>query len=622
MTTSMTKPATGAAEAPPSDGALSHRQILTILSGLMLGMFLAALDQTIVATAIRTIGDDLNGLSVQAWVTTAFLITSTIATLLFGKLSDIYGRKPLFMIAITIFITGSALCGLAQSMYELAGFRAFQGIGAGGIMPLALAIIGDIIPPRERARYQGYFMAVFATSSVLGPVIGGFFAGQSSILGVVGWRWIFYINVPIGIFALFVVAKVLHLDHTRREQRIDWNGAVMLVVGLVPLLIIAEQGRTWGWTSTGAFACYVIGVLGVAGFIWTQNRAGDDALLPLRLFKIHNFRYGSIQATIVGLGMYGGIAAIPLYLQIVKGASPTKAGLLLLPLIAGLMVASLGAGQITSRTGRYKIFPVIGSVLMVVGLLLMTRIGADTVLWQTDIYMGIFGLGLGMNMQSIVLAMQNAVEPKDMGVATSSVTFFRQVGGSLGTAVFLAILFSKAGSEVTSQYAKAQGTSAFKAAAAAHPTELANLPKSGASLNDTSFLSGLDKTLAHPFLVGFSNAMDLVFLVGGLVLVLGIYFSVRIKEVPLRTMSGQQARSAAEAAASGEPSVATQVAASVPSPSPVVIGTNDPIATPGGPGPEGGRHEAEGQHEAPVTAGIADEHHGAPKHLDDASSHS
>src|SRR3954452_14289112 len=377
-----------------STGELSHKQIMTILSGLMLGMFLAALDQTIVATAIRTIGDDLNGLSAQAWVTTAFLITSTISTPLFGKLSDIYGRKPLFMLAISIFILGSALCGLAQSMYMLAAFRAFQGIGAGGLMPLALAIIGDIIPPRERARYQGYFMAVFATSSVLGPVIGGFFAGQESILGISGWRWIFYINVPIGILALVVVEAVLKLQHVRRDHRIDWGGAAALIVGLVPLLIVAEQGRIWGWGSASAITCYVIGVIGLAAFITVQSRMGDEALLPLRLFRNSVFSVGSAQATVVGMGMFGGIASIPLYLQIVKGASPTKAGLLILPMVAAMMVASLGSGQFTSRTGRYKILPVIGSICMVLGLLLMTRIGADTPLWEADLYMMVFGLGL------------------------------------------------------------------------------------------------------------------------------------------------------------------------------------------------------------------------------------
>jgi EmrB/QacA subfamily drug resistance transporter len=541
MSASMTKPA----PAPPATGGLSHKQILTILSGLILGMFLAALDQMIVSTAIRTIGDDLNGLSVQAWVTTAFLITSTISTPLFGKLSDMYGRKPFFMLAISIFIVGSALCGLAQSMYMLAAFRAFQGIGAGGLMPLALAIIGDIIPPRERARYQGYFMAVFATASVLGPVVGGFFAGQPHLLGFAGWRWIFYINVPIGILALVVVESVLKLDHVRHEHRIDWMGASMLVVGLVPLLVIAEQGRTWGWASAGAFACYVIGVLGLMAFVRVEARMGDEALLPLRLFRNSVFSVGSGQALIIGLGMFGGMSAIPLYLQIVKGASPTKAGLLLLPMVAAMMTASLASGQFTARTGRYKALPVVGSVLMVLGLLLMTRIGADTTLWQADIYMMVFGLGLGLNMQSIVLAMQNAVEPRDMGVATSAVTFFRQVGGSLGTAIFLSILFSSAATKISSAYDKARGTADFQAAARAHPAQVAGLGKGG-NLNDTSFLHSIDKALAHPFLVGFSNAMDLVFLVGACVLVLAFILSLMLKEVPLRNVSGQQARAAAE----------------------------------------------------------------------------
>src|ERR1700685_2240978 len=246
----------------PSDGALTHRQILTILSGLVLGMFLAALDQTIVSTAIKTIGNDLHDLTAQAWVTTAFLITSTITAPLFGKLSDISGRKRLFMLAIVIFVAGSALCGLATSMYELAAFRAFQGIGAGGIMPLALAVIGDIIPPRERARYQGYMMAVFASASVLGPVLGGLLSGTDSFLGAAGWRWIFYINVPIAAVALLVITKVLKLDYVRRERRIDWWGSLMLVVGLVPLLVVAEQGQSWGWTSLSSFICYFLAVGG------------------------------------------------------------------------------------------------------------------------------------------------------------------------------------------------------------------------------------------------------------------------------------------------------------------------------------------------------------------------
>jgi EmrB/QacA subfamily drug resistance transporter len=536
----------------PSDGALSHRQILTILSGLVLGMFLAALDQTIVSTAIKTIGNDLHNLQAQAWVTTAFLISSTIAAPLFGKLSDIYGRKRLFMLAIVIFVAGSALCGLATSMYELAGFRAFQGVGAGGIMPLALAVIGDIIPPRERARYQGYMMAVFASASVLGPVLGGLLAGTNAFLGVAGWRWIFYINVPIAIVALIVIARVLKLDYVRRERRIDWWGSVMLAVGLVPLLVVAEQGQSWGWTSVAAFTCYFLAAAGLALFVWIQHRMGDDALLPLRLFRSPTFSVASAQVTIIGMAMFGGLSVIPLYLQIVKGASPTKSGLLLLPLVGGLMLASLGAGRLVARTGRYKIFPVVGSVLMLIGMGLMITIGADTPLWHTDVFMAVFGIGLGLNMQSLVLAMQNAVPAKDMGVASAASTFFRSVGGTLGTAVFLSILFSLAGTKIGQQYAKAATDPAYLAAAKANPGQVASLQQHlSGGLDDTSFLNGLAKPLVHPFFVGFSSAGDVVFAVVAILLVAAVVLSACLKEVPLRLVSGNQARAQASEAEGG-----------------------------------------------------------------------
>jgi EmrB/QacA subfamily drug resistance transporter len=549
------------AAAAPGNAELSHRQILTILSGLMLGMFLAALDQTIVSTAIKTIGNDLNGLSAQAWVTTAFLITSTIAAPMFGKMSDIYGRKRLFMAAIIIFVIGSALCGLAQSMYELAAFRAFQGIGAGGIMPLALAIIGDIIPPRERARYQGYMMATFASSSVLGPVLGGLFSGAHTVLGISGWRWIFYINVPIAIVALIVIARVLRVDFTRQQRRIDWAGAVALAVGLVPLLVVAEQGSSWGWAAPRAFACYLTGAAGLAGFTAIQHRMGDDALLPLRLFRSRTFTVASAQVAIIGMAMFAGLAVLPLYLQIVKGASPTQSGLLMLPLIGGLMLASLACGQLTARTGRYKIFPVIGSALMVAGMALMAGIGADTPLWQTDVYMGIFGVGLGMNMQSLVLAMQNSVPAADMGVASAASTFFRSIGGTIGTAVFLSILFSLAGTRISGAYAAAHADPAFAAAARANPGQLAAVRQHlSGGLNDTSFLSGLARPLAHPFYAGFSSAGDTVFAVCAILLIGAVILAALLKEVPLRLVSGNQARAEAAELSATEPAALTTVA--------------------------------------------------------------
>jgi EmrB/QacA subfamily drug resistance transporter len=551
MTAIATRPAS-----PASDGALSHRQILTILSGLMLGMFLAALDSNIVSTAIKTIGNDLHDLTAQAWVTTAFLITTTIATPLFGKLSDIYGRKRLFMAAIVIFVIGSALCGLATSMYELAAFRAFQGIGAGGIMPVALAVIADIIPPRERARYQGYTMAVFASASVLGPVVGGLLAGAGDFLGVAGWRWIFYINVPIAAVALVVVARVLKLSHTRRERRIDWWGSLMLAVGLVPLLVVAEQGRIWGWASAAAFACYALGAGGLGLFIWIQHRMGDDALLPLRLFRSPTFSVAAAQVTVVGMAMFGGLAVLPLYLQVVKGASPTRSGLLMLPLVAGMMLASLGSGRLIARTGHYKVFPVIGSALMVAGMCLLTTVGADTPLWHMDVFMVVYGIGLGMNMQSLVLAMQNSVPASDIGVASASSSFFRSVGGTLGTAILLSILFSAAGTKIGQQYAKAATDPGFLAASRANPGQAASLRQHlGGGLDDTSFLNGLARPLSHPFFAGFSDASHVVFAVTAVLLLAAIVLSACLKEVPLRRVSAIQARAEA-AAAAGDAEVA------------------------------------------------------------------
>ncbi len=541
---------------PAAGGQLQHRQILTILAGLMMGMFLAALDQTIVASAIRTIGDDLHGLSVQAWVTTAYLITSTITTPLYGKLSDLYGRKPFFLAAISIFLVGSTLSAFSTSMYMLAAFRAVQGLGAGGLFSMALAIIGDIVPPRERARYQGYFLAVFGTSSVLGPVIGGFFAGQSSILAISGWRWVFLVNVPIGLVALVVVNKVLNIPHTRRDHRIDWPGAIALTVGLVPLLIIAEQGRTWGWASGRALLCYVVGLVGLATFVAAEARMGDDALIPLRFFRNRTFGLTAVVGIVVGMGLFGGIAALPLYLQIVKGASPTRSGLLLIPLTAGIMLGSVISGQLISRTGRYKVFPVFGSALMVAGMLLLHRVGVDTPFWHTGVFMTVFGLGLGNVLQPITLAVQNAMPPQDIGVATSSATFFRQMGGTLGTAVFLSVLFSSVGGKISDAFQASLPTPAFQVALhdPAVTNDPANAPVlhavrgganvSGAALNDTSFIQHLNSALARPFQVGYSGAMDLVFLIGAGVIVVGFILLLFLPEIPLRTQSAMAARQA------------------------------------------------------------------------------
>jgi EmrB/QacA subfamily drug resistance transporter len=635
MSETAVAPSPPQAVAPPAQaggGGLTQRQITAIFIGLMLGMFLAALDQMIVGTSIRTIADDLHGLSLQAWATTAYLITSTITTPLYGKLSDMYGRKPFFLTAISLFIIGSIACTFATDMYQLAAFRAFQGLGAGGLMALAFAIIGDILAPRERAKYQGYFIAVFGTSSVLGPVLGGFLAGQSTILGLAGWRWVFLVNVPIAIVALIVVAKVLNIPHTPRKHRVDWPGALALILCLVPLLIIAEQGRDWGWGSTRAILCYALGGVGLILFVLAEKWAKEDALLPLRLFRNAVFSLLSVGGFWIGMAMFGAMSMIPLYLQIVHGASPTKAGLLMLPMVLGLMLGSLVSGQITARTGRYKIFPIVGTLLMIAGLILMwRRVAVDTPYWEFDVYMAMVGLGLGQCMQTITLASQNAVPPRDMGVASAGSTFFRQMGGTLGTAVFLSVLFSTVGDKIKDAFSSHANQVGYQHALAdpkvmaqvlnphnsnygpirsmvlSNPKIVAQLEAPGspyanqvhqllatkgattsqsAALNDTSFLQHIDKRLAHPFLEGFSNSMDLVFLLAAGVTVIAFVFMLITKEVPLRMQSGLDA----QASEGGKPPAPAEQAANPAVPTGMAA---EPFGDGGNGGDGIGRHAAD-----------------------------
>ncbi|WP_431219351.1 MDR family MFS transporter [Leifsonia xyli] len=433
---------TAAATAAPKP-IMSHREILLVIFGLMAGMFLSALDQTVVGTAIRTIGDDLHGLSEQAWVTTGYLILSTISTPIYGKLSDIFGRRPLFVIAIVIFIIGSIFASFSTSMLELAAFRAIQGLGAGGLMSMPLAIMGDMLAPRERAKYQGYFLAVFGISSLIGPLVGGLFAGADEILWITGWRWVFLINVPIGIIALGMVLRFLHLPRRERgSARIDWWGAAGVIVALVPLLLVAEQGRDWGWDSPAAIACYVIGGVGIIAFILIEIAMKDDALIPIKLFRSSTFSMATVIGVLVGFGMFGAMLTLPLYLQIVLGSSPTVSGLQLLPMILGLMVSSIVSGQIIARTGHYRQFPIIGTAMLAGGFFYLTFIHYDGSYWFIAGAMLLIGLGLGQLMQTLTIASQNSVGLRDMGVATSSSTFFRQIGGTLGTAVLLSLLFT------------------------------------------------------------------------------------------------------------------------------------------------------------------------------------
>ncbi|HKU12491.1 MAG TPA: MDR family MFS transporter, partial [Sinomonas sp.] len=446
---------------------MTHRQILLVIYGLMAGMFLSSLDQTIVGTAIRTIGDDLHGLDQQAWVTTAYLITSTIATPIYGKLSDLFGRRPLYIFGLGVFIVGSMLSSFSTSMLMLAGFRAFQGIGAGALMSLPLAIMGDILAPRERAKYQGYFLAVFAVSSVVGPLVGGVFSGASQILFISGWRWVFLVNVPIGLIALGMVLAFLHLPkfHDRSTSRIDWWGATAVIVTLVPLLLVAEQGREWGWTSAGSISCYVIGGVGLVSFILIERAMKENAIIPLRLFHSHTFSMATVLGFLVGFAMFGAMLTLPLYLQLVTGLTPTESGFATLPMVGGLMIASIVSGQIVARTGKYRIFPITGTFVTACGYLVLTAMTIDKPLWFLMIAMFLIGLGLGQLMQSLTLASQNSVPPQDMGVATSSATFFRQIGGTLGTAVLLSVLFAVMPLNITSAMTnKADLTTALDAA--------------------------------------------------------------------------------------------------------------------------------------------------------------
>lgn len=520
---------------------LEHDQIVRILVGLATGMFLAALDQTIVATAIRTIGDDLQGLSMQAWVTTAYLITATVTTPLYGKFSDIYGRKPLFLVAISLFIAGSLLSGLATSMYQLAAFRAFQGLGAGGLFTLALAIIGDIVPPRERARYQGFFLAVFGTSSVIGPIVGGFFAGVDTLLWIDGWRWVFLVNVPIGFISLYMVYSRLQIpDFERHDHRIDWVGVVFLNLTLIPILLLAERGREWGWTAPGTIALLTGSIIGLVGFVVTERRMGDEAILPLRLFRDRTFSLVAVGGLVTGAAFFGALLLLPLYLQIVGGASPTRAGLELLPLTFGIMVGSIAAGQTISRTGRYKWFPVAGSIIVGTVTLLMTTITVDSRYVILAVLVALFGLGMGGLMQPLVIAVQNSVSPRDIGVGTSSVTLFRQLGGTLGAAVFLSMLFDTLPQRVEPRVRDALADPAYQQALSdpGNAVTVAQLQQvqvaDSGVFDDTSWLNTADAVLVRPILEGFTDAQSAVFLLAGLMTLASVVVFLALPNIEVR----------------------------------------------------------------------------------------
>lgn len=434
-------------EKPPQrgDSAQEHvsGNVLVSIGALLLGLLLAALDQTIVSTALPTIVSDLGGLEHLSWVVTAYLLASTAATPLWGKLGDQYGRKRLFQIAIVIFLVGSALCGLAQSMPQLIAFRALQGLGGGGLIVLSMAIVGDVVSPRERGRYQGLFGAVFGATSVLGPLLGGLFTEHLS------WRWVFYINLPVGVVALAVIATALHIPRKSTRHVIDYLGTFLIAAVATCLVLVASLGgTTWGWGSPQIIGLAVLGVVLIGAFVAVERRAAEP-VLPLKLFRVRTFTLAAVISFIVGFAMFGAMTYLPTFLQVVQGISPTMSGVHMLPMVFGMLISSTGSGQVVSRTGRWKVFPIAGTGITALGLLLLHRLDENSSTAEMSAYFFVFGLGLGLVMQVLVLIVQNAVSYEDLGVATSGATFFRSIGASFGVAIFGTIFASRLGDKLT-----------------------------------------------------------------------------------------------------------------------------------------------------------------------------
>src|SRR3954465_1227275 len=512
-----TETSDGAEEAP-----LAGRALATVFAALMLGIFLAALDQTIVSTALPTIVGDLGGLDHLSWVVTSYLLASTASTPLYGKLGDMYGRKPVFLAAILIFLAGSMLSGLSRSMAELIAFRALQGVGAGGLMVGAQAIIADIVPPRDRGRYMGLIGSVFAVASVAGPLLGGFFVETLS------WRWVFYVNIPIGIVAVLIIVFRLHLHVPHHRHAVDFLGAALLTAGVCALILVTTWGgNEYAWGSGTIIGLAIAGVVLLVLFVVQERRAAEP-IIPLNLFRSAVFSVASALGFVIGLAMFGAIIFIPLFLQLAYGVSPPSSGLRMLPLMAGLLTASVLSGRAISRIGRYKPFPIAGTAITTVGLYLLSRLEVDPPPWLASVYMLVVGVGIGLVMQVLVLAVQNCAPPQDIGVATSAATFFRSMGGSLGAALFGAIFAPPPATEL--QPLPPQIAAQFGGGVNISPAQVHELPQE----------------VRDDFLNAFVHALSPTFLVGAAITLVAFGLSWMLKEVPLRGSNRRDAELASE----------------------------------------------------------------------------